>query len=105
MLTNGGDSPDWQAGWDISDYVAYGMQRAGLFGVAQFGLDVAKDIRHGNSGVFSLLGPTVEQARDGVEMLGGHKQFGPTVLRSLPANALYAHQFGKSESAPGLREE
>lgn len=105
MVASGGGTPDWQAGWDIADYIEYGMQRAGLFGVGQFGLDVLKDVRHGNSGVFSLLGPTIEQARDGVEALGGHKQFGPLVLHALPANALYAHQFGKTDKAPPMFDD
>ena len=105
MVANGGSTPDWQAGWDISDYVAYGMQRAGLFGVAQFGLDIAKDMRHGNTGVFALAGPTIEQARDGVEALSGHKQFGSVVLKALPANAVYSHQFGGKGSEPTSHDE
>lgn len=105
MVTSGGGTPDWQAGWDIADYIEYGMQRAGLFGVGQFGLDVAKDIGRGDTGAFSLLGPTIEQARDGVEALAGHKQFGPLILRALPANAVYAHQFGTTDKAPVAHDE
>lgn len=94
MILNGGNQPDYQAGWGPTDYVGYGMQRAGLFGVGQFGLDIGKDISHGNTGLFALAGPTLEQLRDGVETLGGHKQFGGTVIDAMPANALYKHSLG-----------
>lgn len=98
MIQNNGDTPDWQAGWDASDYVGYGIQRAGLLGVGQFGLDVVKDVHRGNTGFFALSGPTIEQLRDGVETLGGHKQFGNTVLDAMPANALYKHKLGGEDN-------
>lgn len=94
LLVNGGSQPDWQKGWTLADYVENGMERAGFYGAGQFGVDVIKDIRRGNTGAFALTGPTIEQLRDGVETLGGHKQFGNTVIEALPANALYKHSLG-----------
>lgn len=93
-LVSGGGQPEWQKGWDIADYVGYGMQRAGLAGVGQFGLDIAKDIHRGGIGIGALTGPTIEQFGDAVQLMGGHKQFGPMLLNAMPANALYAHAFG-----------
>lgn len=105
VLTNGGDQPDSQKGWDAADYVGHGMQRAGLLGVGQFAYDIQKDIRYGNSGIFALAGPTIEQLRDGVEVLGGHKQFSGVAVNAMPANALYKHTLGEeTDSGPMFSE-
>jgi len=99
-LVSGGGQPEWQKGWDMSDYLGYAIQRAGLLGVGQFGMDVAKDLHRGGLGIGALSGPTAEQFGDTVSALGGHKQFGSVVLHSMPANALYAHQFGDAQADP-----
>lgn len=95
MIQGGGEQPEWKKGWSMVDYTTYAVQRAGLFGVGQFGLDMAKDVREGGVGVGALWGPTVEQFVDVVGLLGGHKQFGPMVLNALPANALYKNAFNQ----------
>lgn len=89
FIVNAGDTPEWQKGWDAWDYIGNGMERAGFFGVSQFGLDAAQDIHRGGSGVFRLAGPTIEQGRDVIDTLGGRRQFGTTAIDALPANALY----------------
>ncbi len=94
MLVNGGGQPDWQKGWGLADYLEYAVERSGIYGVSQFGLDVAKDIHRGNTGLFALSGPSIEQVRDGVETVGGHKQFGHTAIDAMPANSLYKHYLG-----------
>ena len=88
-LQGGGDQPEWKKGWGMPEYLAYGVQRAGLLGVGQFGLDAAENVQRGGVGVGALIGPTVEQLADAVQTLGGRKEFGSTVLDALPANALY----------------
>ena len=89
FIVNGGGQPDWQKGWDMSDYIENGIERSGFYGVGQFGVDIAKNVHRGGSGVFALAGPTIEQLRDGVETLGGQKQFGTMAIDALPANALF----------------
>ena len=98
LLVTGGDTPEWQKGWTPADYLEYGVERAGLLGVGQFGMDVAKNIHRGGLGVGALTGPTIEQFGDIVSTLGGHKQFGNTVIDALPANTFVKGWSGRGES-------
>ena len=90
MIQGGGSQPDFKDGWGIGDYIWSGLQRAGLFGVGQFGIDVATDVQRGGLGIGALAGPTLGQMGDVLELMGGHKQFGPVALHAMPANALYS---------------
>lgn len=90
MLQNGGDEPEWKKNWGLEDYVAHGVQRAGLLGVGQLGADAYTDVQRGGTGVGALVGPTFEQMGDALQVMGGHKQFGSFALRAMPANALYS---------------
>lgn len=88
-LLNGGGVPSGRQNWDASDYAAYEMQRAGLFGVGQFAIDAAKDIHRGGMGIGALTGPTLEQLGDAASTIGGTQQFKTFALNSMPANQLY----------------
>jgi hypothetical protein len=89
LLQGGGDTPEWKKGWGVADYMGYGVQRAGLLGVGQFGTDTLEDMNRGGSGIMALVGPTAEQTVDVLKTLGGSRGVGSTVLDALPANALY----------------
>lgn len=89
LIQGGGDQPEWKKGWEMSDYVGHGIQRSGLLGVGQFGYDVVEDMNRGGTGVGALSGPTVEQLIRALEVMGGNREFGPMLLKSMPANALY----------------
>jgi hypothetical protein len=89
MIQGGGGQPEFKEGWSFADYVWSGLQRAGVFGVGQMGIDVATDIHRGGVGLGAVTGPTIGQLTDVVELTGGHKQFAPVALHALPANALY----------------
>jgi hypothetical protein len=93
-LVSGGEQPEWQKGWGMAEYLEYAWQRAGLYGVGQFPIDVAKDLHRGGTGIGALTGPTIEQLGDVVGALGGKRQFGPVFMHSMPANALYSHYVG-----------
>ena len=92
MIMGGGSQPSWKDNWGPSDYVWNGMERAGLFGVGQFGIDVASGVRNGGAfgGFGALSGPTLEQFGDAAQVMGGREHFNQFVTKSLPANALYA---------------
>ncbi len=94
FMVNGGNQPEWQKGWGLWDCIENAIERSGIYGVSQFGFDVVKDIHRGNSGLFTLSWPTIEQLRDGVETMGGKKQFGAFAMKSMPANGLYSHLLG-----------
>lgn len=87
LIQGGGQQPEWKDDWGASDYVWSGVQRAGLLGVGQFAVDTGTH-------AFSLAGPTGEQLVDAVKTLGGREQFNHFAIKSLPANALYAHAVG-----------
>jgi hypothetical protein len=78
MLQTGGDEPPWKKGWGVGDYVSYGAQRAGVFGIGQFALDAV------NMGPTVLGGPTVEQVTSGIM-----DPLDKTAVSALPANPLY----------------
>jgi hypothetical protein len=99
LLQNGGDTPEWKKGWGVADYVGYGVQRAGLFGIGQFKADVVEDMNRGGSGIMALVGPTAEQTVDVLQALGGSRSTGSTVLEALPANALYKNMVRDSPAA------
>jgi hypothetical protein len=84
LIQGGGEEPSWKKAWGPGEYLGSGVERAGLFGVGQFGVDALQ----GNFG--SLAGPTLGQFAEGFEVLDGVKQFKPFAIHSLPANQLYA---------------
>lgn len=98
VLVNAGDTPEWKKGWGPADYVGNGIERAGMLGVGQFGMDVFKDLHRGGVGLGALAGPTIEQMGDVVNTLGGRKQFGNTVIDALPANTLVKGWSGHGEA-------
>lgn len=84
VLQGGGDTPEWKKNWTATDYLMNATERAGLFGVGQFGIEAL----HGNWG--ALTGPTVEQLTEAVEVMGGRKSMKSFVTHAMPANALYS---------------
>jgi hypothetical protein len=95
MIQGGGSQPDWKDKWDAGDYVWSGVQRAGLLGTGQFIADGM-----GHAGIGALAGPTVEQLADAVDVLDGHEMFKHFLLKSMPANALYAGLAGGQATDP-----
>ncbi len=59
--------------------LAYGVQRAGLLGVGQFGVDVL------DNGPLDLAGPAVDQISD---MVFSDRTWGEEVMRALPLNQI-----------------
>ena len=94
MIQGGGSQPEWKAGWGPVEYVGYGVQRAGLLGVGQFGVDAYENMSRGGLGVTALGGPAIEQLVDVLGTLSGRNQFGDVALDALPANALYSEAIG-----------
>lgn len=89
MVIGGGSTPSYKEGWDVEDYVASGVQRAGLLGVGQIGADVATNVHRGGTGLGAVVGPTIEQLGDAAETVGGSQQFKTFALNALPANQLF----------------
>lgn len=98
LIQGGGEEPDWKKAWGPADYLENGVERAGLFGVGQFGVDALK----GNFG--SLSGPTLGQFADAYDVLGGTRQFGSFAIHSLPANQLYAGALNAATEDPNFTE-
>lgn len=100
LVQGGGALPTQKQNWDTSDWLWNESQRAGLFGVGQFGVDALEDIHRGGSGIGALTGPTIDQLADAVKVLGGREQFGPFAMKSMPANALYSGFMGNEAPDP-----
>jgi len=100
MIQGGGEEPSWKQNWGVRDYVASGVERAGLLGVGQFGVDMLRDAARGGTGIGALAGPTIEQFAEAAKVLGGREAFGQFALKSMPANALYAGALGGESTDP-----
>ena len=100
LIQGGGQQPSWKDRWGPADYAWSGMERAGLFGIPQFGIDAMGDIHHGGNGTGALLGPTMEQFTEALKTMGGREQFKQFAVKSLPANALYASALHGDASDP-----
>lgn len=94
VLQGGGDVPEWKKNWDAGDYIGNAVQRAGLLGVGQFGLDAA------TGRIGTLTGPTVEQLVDLTAVMGGRESFKSFAMHSLPANQLFAGFANASKEDP-----
>lgn len=92
FVQGGGDQPAWKRDWGPSDYLWNGVQRAGLLGVGQFGVDAA------GRGLGTLSGPTLEQLGDATDVMGGTGRFNSFFLDAMPANALYSAAFKGSHA-------
>lgn len=57
LIQGGGELPAYMKGYDAGDWMMHGVQRAGLLGAGQIGVDAGQDM-------FSLAGPGVEQMID-----------------------------------------
>lgn len=78
LIQGGGELPAYMKGYDAGDWVMHGVQRAGLLGAGQLGVDAQADM-------FSLAGPGVEQAIDALR-----DPLANTTIKALPAHGLYA---------------
>lgn len=61
VMTPGSGDDNARAGWTAKDWLGHGMQRAGLFGPSQYGLEAGTDAQRGGIGLESAAGPTVQQ--------------------------------------------
>jgi hypothetical protein len=57
IIQTGGDLPQYMKGWGPGDFLAHGVQRAGLLGIGQLGVD---EISH----PADVFGPVVQQGID-----------------------------------------
>jgi hypothetical protein len=105
LIMGGGSQPSWKDDWGPEDYVSSGIQRAGLLGVGQYGVDALTSISRGGTGLGTIAGPTFEQLGDAVSVIGGRKQFSSFALHSLPANAVYADWVRSGGSSDGRPSE
>lgn len=72
LIQNGGDLPNYMKNWDVGDYLMHGVQRAGLTGLAQFGIDEVANPT-------DILGPVVGQ---GIDLF--NKPAGENVTEAIP---------------------
>ncbi|MGA0610112.1 hypothetical protein [Caldimonas sp. KR1-144] len=77
LIQGGGELPAYMQGYNAGDWVMHGVQRAGLLGVGQIGMDI-------NADPFGVLGPTVEQVTDALV-----DPADKTLVRALPFNPVY----------------
>lgn len=79
LVQGGGSLPPYMASMNAGDHLINGVQRAGLVGIGEIGLDAGKDWA-------SLGGPAFEQAIDALRDGMGSK----SQINALPLHGLYA---------------
>ncbi len=86
LVTPGSGDNDRYAKWGAKDWLAHGINRAGIDGPGQYLGDSLSDIGRGKSGLAPLLGPTFQQIEDlGRATLGARgTSFQTEALRSVP---------------------
>lgn len=77
LIQGGGELPAYMKGYDLGDWTMHGLQRSGLMGLGQIGVDA-------NSDLSSLAGPAVEQAIDALR-----DPLADSTIRALPLHGLY----------------
>lgn len=97
LIMGGGSQPGWKDDWGPLDYINNGIERSGIHGTRQFGIDAFHDIRHGGSGVGVLAGPTVQQLGSALKTIAGRESPSSFVKDALPAHALYAGFWGRGD--------
>jgi len=77
--------------WGPADYLWSGIQRTGMLGISQLGVDALQDPFHGQIPGASDLGPTVQQLLSFVQATGAqHGAMGKQIVRGIPgANIFY----------------
>lgn len=98
-LTPGNGDDNARAGWDTADYVGHGLQRVGLFGPSQLGLDAAQDTKRGGIGIESAAGPTIQQLLDFVKG-GTQGHLGTQLEKAVPGYQLIKPAGGHPSKAP-----
>ena len=83
----------------MADYLGNASQRAGIFGVPQFGIDAIRAAHRGESLGALQLGPTVDQLGEALQTVGGHEQFGTFAIHSMPANNLVSNMIKGASKA------
>ncbi len=78
MMLGAGELPNYMKGYDLGDWVAHGVNRAGVLGVGDIGVNAARE-------PLGLAGPMVEQISD---IFTGPLE--KNIIHALPANALYS---------------
>ena len=113
-----GDYDTWMKGKGFLDYVQLGVERSGITGKFQFGLDAAEDIQRSGTPIDSFLGPEYGLLRkaSGVQRLGADETGMVGMLddallayRASDIMGQYSKQRAANEPAPapkkaGLRE-
>ena len=76
LIVGGGELPAHMKGMDLGDHLMQAINRTGVLGIGQIGVDASHDM-------FSVLGPGVEQLVDGIT-----EPIADTTLRAMPLNPL-----------------
>jgi hypothetical protein len=80
LLQGGGELPEWKRNWGPSEYLASGIERAGLLGKTQF--------TPTDPGM--LVGPTGQQLFGAMQAIEGKASAGRAAVKALPASVVYA---------------
>jgi hypothetical protein len=76
-----------KVGWHAGDYLLSAVDRSGVLGIANFGVDAVQDVARGRVPGSSFLGPTAEHIFTGAKTILGAPgtDAGSLLIRSLPA--------------------
>ncbi|WP_200405932.1 hypothetical protein [Acidovorax sp. MR-S7] len=78
LMLGAGELPGYMQGYGAADWLQHGVERAGILGVGQFGLDAATD-------PVGVVGPMADQVWEAIV-----DPIERTVVRAMPVNSLYS---------------
>lgn len=78
LMLGAGELPGYMQGYGAADWLQHGVERAGILGVGQFGLDAATD-------PVGVVGPMADQVWEAIT-----DPIERTVVRAMPVNSLYS---------------
>jgi hypothetical protein len=91
MIQGLGEEPEYKKRWTAGDRVWNAVERSGLTGVPQFALDSAEDARRGQTGLETILGPTLGQTSQALQTIAGSKDAGAFFTQALPGQVVFKH--------------
>ncbi|MGH7177578.1 MAG: hypothetical protein ACREJC_09380 [Tepidisphaeraceae bacterium] len=91
MIQGLGDEPDYKKKWTFGDRTWNAVERSGFTGIPQFAFDSVEDAKRGQTGLETVLGPTLGHTSKLLQTLSGDKDVGRFALQSLPGQVIFKH--------------
>jgi len=91
VVQHGGEDDPRKRDWDFIDTLGYASENSGVFGMGEYGLNLADDFTYNKIPGESSAGPSVQWFLDGIRATTGHRSMDNFVMKSLPGQSVYRY--------------